>query len=500
MEQRNTTELFIPSNRQRILAKDTNGFCRGLQSLVNLSEPDSRAFDFCRRYTIENMAYGQLSHFWTSSVLSACHIEPAALHAMLALTAIHREHSTQSPLPLLVEMADAHYNKALGHLRQLSGMAVPQHELVLVVCLLLLTCDVFQTRYGSALLHLNNGRRIYQTMQAHRSSWTDLSVLNIPAQACSIQDELTYMMASIDLQSTNYGSLRPMFELVTESGGSANRNITIPQTFSSLDDAWRYMLIIYNKAAHLVPISTDSGNSQYLRNDVESFIQQGRLLSQLAAWQAAYEKSAFRSPSSSVSSEDCLFMCRTSHLQMLQALVEIAIATCLASGDEMQYDVYLPRFQTVVSLAEKIAPLLPAVTFDIGVVQPLFLLCAFCRDPSIRRRAITVLSRAGKEGYWDSKLVTLCSREKMLFEEMQAGYVHNPEHYLSQHVDLATLIPRSARYTETWAFYTNDDMRDLDIMFKRRKLRHGELQPGEQEWEMFSKRVQAPPVHSRNPH
>ncbi len=494
--QQNNSTICIPLNGQRIVAQDTTVFCRSLETLLDLSEPDARAFDFCRRYTIGNMAYGQLSHFWKSTVLSACHADPAAVHAMLALTAIHRKHDrcTASLMPRLTQTADAHYGKALRHLRNLPGPIDQHYQVVLIVCLILVTCDVLQTRYGAALLHLNNGRHIFQSMRVKKTPSAYLPVLHLPAQINSVEDELTYMMASMDMQSTNYGSLRPIFRLVAEPEIASFQDMAVPPAFASLDDACRHMMIIYNEAARLVPISADPGSPAYLQPHPERIIRQGRLLGQLTEWRRAWENSAFRTPPSSASPEDSLTACRASHLQMLHALAEISIATCVTYGDEMQYDVYLTHFRSIVSIAEQIAPSLPAVTFDVGVVQPLFLLCAYCRHPAIRRRALVVLSGAGKEGYWDSKLTELCSREKMLFEEAAAGYSHDFEQPLSEQVDLATLIPISTRYTETWAFYVDDDMLELDIMFKRRKLRQDQTQLGEDDWEMFSKRIPAPAV------
>ena len=490
--QNTSATMRIPPHNQRIAAKDMTVFYGTLQGLVDLSQSDAQAFDFCRRYTIYNMAYGRLSHFWTSSILSVCHSEPAVLQAMLALTAIHHEHSFGSRSPTLERSADAHYNMAVGYIQRTCNTSLEQYQVILIVCLLLLTCDVLQNRYGTALLHLNNGRQIFQSMRAKRGALRHPCVLQIHPDTSSIEDELTYMMALVDLQSTNYGSLRPMFKLVTDSDGKTNQGDNMPLAFASLDDAWRYMMIIYNEVEHLVPTSADCGPTQYLCYDPASVIQQGRLLGHLSDWRHAYRNSAYRVPSSSRDPKDSWLNFSTLHLQMLQLLAEISIATCLNYGDEMQYDIYLPQFSNIVSIAENIGPMLPRVTFNVGVVQPLFLLCSFCRDPAIRRRALAVLSRAGKESYWDSRLVALCSREKMLFEEAAASYLHDPEEPLPEERDLATLIPRSARYTETWAFYRDNDMRELDVMFKRRKLRHGQLQYGEEEWEMFSKRIPAP--------
>ena len=65
-------------------------FYRGLDALAELTETENTAYDYCRARTVNDLATLHCDHFWTTSVLSACHSEPAILHAALALGSAHR--------------------------------------------------------------------------------------------------------------------------------------------------------------------------------------------------------------------------------------------------------------------------------------------------------------------------------------------------------------------------------------------------------------------------
>jgi hypothetical protein len=142
-----------------------------------------------------------------------------------------------------------------------------------------------------------------------------------------------------------------------------------------------------------------------------------------------------------------------------------------------------------VGFCEDLLPSLPTISIETGIIQPLFLTGGLCRHPAIRRRLLRLLSCARKEGHWDSKMIELVSRERMIFEEELAGYIHDDEQQLPENIDLAHLIPREARWSESWMFFVKEDYSEAEITFRRRKLHPHLLIDGEDDHEMRTKLI-----------
>ncbi len=147
-------------------------FYRGLDALAELTETENAAYDFCRTRTVNDLATLQCDHFWTISILSACHSEPAILHAALALGSAHRafaERLSISPATekgTFSEAAFNHYGNAIKHLRARCTVQDADHfRVVLVVCVILICFDLMAQRYQLARVHLEHGRRILRLLK-----------------------------------------------------------------------------------------------------------------------------------------------------------------------------------------------------------------------------------------------------------------------------------------------------------------------------------------------
>ena len=79
------------------------------------------------------------------------------------------------------------------------------------------------------------------------------------------------------------------------------------------------------------------------------------------------------------------------------------------SKTQLVFDDYLEQFTAIVDLAEEILELNPgkAATYssEMEIIQPLFYVVQKCRDGNLRRRAIGLLMRSGREGVWDGVCV-----------------------------------------------------------------------------------------------
>ncbi|PVH73911.1 hypothetical protein DL98DRAFT_519626 [Cadophora sp. DSE1049] len=104
-----------------------------------------------------------------------------------------------------------------------------------------------------------------------------------------------------------------------------------------------------------------------------------------------------------------------------------------AEGDETYSDVYLPECTTLVGLLEDVLEQDPNLrpgqaTFVFGnhCVLALFVVALRCRDPTVRRRAISLLVKhPRREGLWDSLMAARVASWVMVEEEkgMVCGFV-----------------------------------------------------------------------------
>ncbi|KAF4502413.1 Zn(2)-C6 fungal-type DNA-binding domain [Fusarium agapanthi] len=89
----------------------------------------------------------------------------------------------------------------------------------------------------------------------------------------------------------------------------------------------------------------------------------------------------------------------------------------------LSLDNYTSDFEELVNCASRVLGLedtdtAPLFHLEIGVVPVLFVIVAWCRDPGIRRRAISLLmSRQAQEGVWSSHLTGRVARRIMEAEE-----------------------------------------------------------------------------------
>jgi len=427
--------------------------------------------------------------------MSACHSEPAILHATLAVAGAHKAYcDKQSPKSEMASI-DAnlaastylHYQKALFYLKRRIAVPNPeQPEIVLIVCLILMTFDMIEGRYGEALFHFTHGRRIVKDLSNSNSSDSHVP-LSLPSVPTSTMDEINYSFALMDIQSVNFGSLKPHFKLVADTSPDSSPHLEIPDIFANFDDAWRHMLLLLNKCYRMFASINEMGSRKYelWENDLDFRTERSNFLADVEKWKDTFDKSSFRTLSSSQSPRES----KSTLLRLHHLTLNICIRAPINLGDEMCFDAFVHEFSALVDLCEELLPSLPTITIETGIIQPLFLTGCLCRHPNIRRRLIRLLSRPRKEGHWDSKLIEIVSRERMIFEEELAGYVHNAAQPIADDIDLAQLIPREARWSESWMFFVKEDYSMIEITFRRRKLHPHLLLEGEDDHETRKKLV-----------
>lgn len=86
----------------------------------------------------------------------------------------------------------------------------------------------------------------------------------------------------------------------------------------------------------------------------------------------------------------------SSNLLMYYNVAIIWLSTYL-SNVQIAFDHYNDRFENIVHYADTIITLgctQPSFTFEVGVIPPIYFVATKCRDPAIRRRALSLLQKA----------------------------------------------------------------------------------------------------------
>jgi Fungal specific transcription factor domain len=430
--------------------------------------------------------------------MSGCHSDPAILHAVLALGAAHRSHvlahSTSGPSNAgsFSCIAYTHYGKAIKHLQtRVSLEGAENCRTVLIACIVLLSFDLLQARYAPALVHLHHGRRILKLQYGLKANTAASNLLYLPPQTRTVDEELVYSFGQIDLQATNFGGGKPQFTFVDHPDKLDPSEHIVPDAFTSVEDAGRYIMILMNDCWRLMGLLPDNTKLNYA--NAEAVNHRFRLLASCERWEQAFHKGNFPHPSAeSARNPDSR---KAVILQMHHALITIKVSVCLSYPDEMGFDSLLPYYSKIISLASGLFPNLPTFNLDTVIIHPVFSAAIHCRHPVMRRRAVDILRRSGREGLWDSRMTALVAEEVIQHEEGHAGYCYDDQASLPADLQLADIIPRESRIAQSWMFFADGTQKILRTIHKRPKWSRVQQYPenapnvneDEDAWEVIEK-------------
>ena len=212
----------------------------------------------------------------------------------------------------------------------------------------------------------------------------------------------------------------------------------VPLVFNNLFEARNYMDGMLNSifvCMHQVRNSEKYGTADqvtdllFLDSICESF------LGRLEQWQEATQM--MTTAQFGALEKDCQPpMIR--YLQLYQTYMTVTLKTPFVTL-EMVFDGYTAEFARHVELAGILAKPTaegsPVLSFDMGIIHPIFLLVLKCRDIHLRRKALALLKRSPEqEGVWRRAATVAFSEWKIDFEERGRGEL--PE---------SSMLPESAR-------------------------------------------------------
>lgn len=390
------------------------------------SREELRAFDFFRKESATRLGGLFESDFWNRLVLQASHKEPTIRHGVIALGSLLESVEQLHPDSAgegssRNKFALQQCNRAIGELKQdLCANGQRSIEMVLISCIIFICFESIQGSYEAALTHLQSGLLIFRDWQVANK---DSSPYGTPASSRyhkGIDSEITQILARLNLQAITFidthlfhgGLIMSDAVIVVDS---------VPGSFHSINEARDWLdgcmsSMFQSTLAAYFSQQLDITTSQ------PQPLASHKSLDVLLQWSDAFDAFVKRSEMPLSSKE----LQGATLLEIRYRIARILIMTGLGPR-ETDFDAFYPDFDKIVSLASALindSGLLDFsearnhYSFEQGIVSPLYLVASRCREPSIRRRALSLLSAVPRqECLWNSQMLSRIAKKIILLEE-----------------------------------------------------------------------------------
>ncbi len=370
----------------------------------------NRSFHYFRSCVLQDLSGCFEVDFWERYVLQVSKAEPPVRHALLALSSLCESKASDGPVVSEtpeMKFALMHYTKAIGLLANDLTSKQPSQEIVLVSCLIFVWFEFVRNNLDTALNHLQAGLHILEDVQSL-------------ATTSSIDASIPRLFTRLRLQARLHGSPTSSFNSNKAERQPVPRNI-LPAKFTSLfharscldtitDSQYLFHRRLFDpKLSPCEVFHVASATEQHL-------LASARLqhLQRLQEWQTVLENTSSLCLSAA---DDTKATAGVLLLQLHHTAAYIMIKPVFEDS-EMAFDDLIAHFEHLVSLAGRLICESAlnwtngkAISLDIGVIMPLFLVTLKCRHPAIRRQAISLLKKAPeREGIW-LKAECLCHAE-----------------------------------------------------------------------------------------
>ncbi|KAE8449056.1 hypothetical protein EG329_008644 [Mollisiaceae sp. DMI_Dod_QoI] len=359
-------------------------------------------------------------YFWDRIVLQFSHRYPTILQSLIALSAIYEEHERGSRDPMRAsselmydDYALQQYNKAVKDLLEYLASDEQDPRVALTACLIFVWIEFLQHNLNSGFQHLNCGLKILR----------DVRIVTSPQHNAWIQDrDAEDILGSLDrsftrlrIQAAVHGSQGSDF--TTSTTRELETLEPIPLSFSNIFESRNALDNELNAIFGYIRRLREIG--YYSSVDMLMFtnIQRGHI-ERLQQWQIATKAMVSDIESKRDQSQTSGIL----YLQLYYTLVTIIWKTMFA-GSEMVFDDYTTDFETIITICSSLisdpkSTAAPILSFDMGIIPPLFFLCVKCRVLLIRKQGITLLKRAPeREGMWHRDSIVHYCEWKVSTEE-----------------------------------------------------------------------------------
>jgi hypothetical protein len=354
------------------------------------------------------------SPFWQQILLQSGIQLPAVKHAIAAIGALHERlllgpDDQNSGNPRKCGFALEQCNQSIQHLVKPIDGTQPDTKLLLTTCILFTCFEAMQGRCEQAISHVKQGYALldqYTTDQKSRPCETEIFAAEL--------DQLCLMMRRLQTQSE--GLLAQ--EHHTVGGDCGVKDVPKPAYFETLQDARISLEKVINRLS-IFFLDLDLNDEFYnmVRDSPDNCISQ---TAWLKAWEQAFSQLLARKQVKLTPSERWSAMVLKAH-----HLVCVILSNVDLSEGALRWDSFHRSFTAIDDLAEAVlgastrsittcskdSPATPStkLCFSLGISGPLYEVCARCRDPFLRRRALDLLARQPRQeclwGSWSALIV-----------------------------------------------------------------------------------------------
>ena len=361
----------------------------------NVNQQEAFSFFVSCTTPMSSLYYG--GGFWTQYVLKLGISVPAIRYALCALSELHRtfqiQHDSNDPSDPSEHRRNsiAQYGLAIKHtqdiLQEVSGGRKDRLVEGLVLCVLFVCYENLIGHHNFAQMHLQNGLKI---LALELGSTTEASP---SATAVHIPADVIGVFHRLDLQAMSFADATAPYPYGQYLGGIKTGPMlpgsdSIHEFTESLTNCFRWLFTMVN-ISNPEPISKDELDmaAKFLRS-----------------WDLQFKRVIH----SYDEQEKASVWENIQVLGLYHALVAILVEVGVY-GDEMLHDQHEATYRRMVQIGENIlnhrqeALNRYIFTFEMGIILPLFYTALKCRNPSIRRNAIRLLSSGHhQEGLWES--------------------------------------------------------------------------------------------------
>lgn len=393
------------------------------------------------------------SPFWQRMVLQAGRHEPAVKHAIAAIGALHEKLLTGAVNADESQDIQTHFaleqcNKSIQHLiRPAEEGNPPDLRLILTTCVLFTCFEALQGHCEQAIIHATQG---YSLLQEYATN-PENKRWDVGAFAVEL-DQLCSLMRRLQTQSK--GLMGKDINLIPDAAGINARR---PSHFTSLHEARSGLEIVMNQLTiFFMDLELDDHFYDMAVSNAEKHLL---FASWLESWEMAFSAFLAQHQEDMTAQDRKAAMILKAHHLTAEIFAEIDL-----SLGELGWDAFDHKFTAIVDLATAvlegstqadtsviearwknagvfISAAGTTLSFSLGIVDPLYEVCARCRDPVLRRRALDLLARHPRqECMWSSWSAWKVGKFILHLEETGAEIVPKK----------SSDIPAESRVSEAW--------------------------------------------------
>jgi Fungal specific transcription factor domain len=396
-------------------------------------EEERRIFHRFKVYTIPAFAGGSEATFWSGLVLRVGEQEPVVRNAIIALGTLHEDYQARGGVYSKAQIKEPNhqnalrlYGKALRQLNERLDRGNRTSAKLAIIVSVLFTCfEVLRRNNMAAVIHYQAGMREMvrqinmnegQAITSETSAEHGTPIVQEMPQ--TELDDILRVFARYDIQACTFVKAR---------AEPVNVNVPVvpPESFT-LGEVKRHLDNLLISVYQLV--KSDLGMYRYWPVHAvpqEWVYQRDEAVQTFENWMAALEQ-YFRTTTVQLSPSELKSLLG---LRMQIKVAVIQLKTCIDCGPESSFDAFYPEFQDIVARVDRLTSTLQLregpplnneatpFTMELGIIHPLFFVATKCRHYRVRRRAINLLKRSGREGIFEGPIMAIIALRMAQMEE-----------------------------------------------------------------------------------